>query len=42
MYYTFVDLEKIFDRLPTKVVNWALMKLGVDECFIRTIMALYT
>ena len=42
LYYTFVDLEKAFDRVPKKVVRWALRKLGVDEWLIRTVMALYT
>ena len=37
-----VDLEKAFDRVPREVVRWALMKLGVDEWPIRTVMALYT
>ena len=37
-----MDLEKAFDRVPREVVRWALQKLGVDEWFIRTAMALYT
>ena len=40
--YAFMDLEKAFDRVPRKVVRWALRKLGVDEWLIRTVMALYT
>ena len=27
----FVDLEKAFDRVPQKVIWWALRKLGVGE-----------
>ena len=42
LYYVFVDLEKAFDRVPMKVVRWALKKPGVDEWMIRTAMALYT
>ena len=42
LYYAFVDLEKSFDGVPKDVVRWALMKLGVDEWLIRTVMALYT
>ena len=38
LYYAFVDLEKAFDRFPREVVRWALMKLGVDEWLIRTVM----
>ena len=39
--YASVDL-KVFDRAPREVVRWALRKLGVDECLIRTVMALCT
>ena len=42
LYYTFVDLEKEFDRVPREVVRWALRNLGVAEWLIRTVMALYT
>ena len=42
LYYTFVDLEKAFDRVLREVVRWALRKLGVDEWLIHTVMALYT
>ena len=30
LYLAFVDLEKAFDRVPWKVIWWALRKLGVD------------
>ena len=42
LYYSFVDLEKAFDRVPREVVRWALRKLGVDEWLIHRVMALYT
>ena len=42
LYYAFVDLEKVFDRVQREVVRWALRKLGVNEWLIRTVMALYT
>ena len=42
LYYAFVDLEKVFDRVPREVVRWALRKLGVDERLSRTVMSLYT
>ena len=31
LYMAFVDLEKAFDQVPTKVIWWVLRKLGVDE-----------
>ena len=42
LYYAFVDLEKVFDRVPREVVRWALRMLGVNEWLIRTVMRLYT
>ena len=41
LYFTFVDLEKAFDRVPRKVVEWALRKVGLDEWIIQLIMAMY-
>ena len=34
--------KKAFDRVPRDVVRWTLKKLGVEEWFIGTVMALYT
>jgi len=31
LYSRFVDLEKAFDRIPRKVIRWAMRKLGVEE-----------
>ena len=39
---TFVDLEKVFERVPKEVVSCALRKLVVDEWLICTIMTFYT
>ena len=41
MYFVFVDLEKAFDRVPRKVLWWAMRKLGVEEWIIRLVQALY-
>ena len=41
LYLTFVDLEKAFDRVPRKVVDWALRKVGVEEWIIKVVMAMY-
>ena len=31
LYFTFVDLEKAFNRVPRQVVTWALRKVGLEE-----------
>ena len=41
MYFAFVDLEKAFDRVPRKVVWWALHKMGVLETLVKTVQAMY-
>ena len=33
LWWAFVDLKKAFDRVPRKVVEWAMRKLGVEEWF---------
>ena len=37
----FVDLEKAFDRVPRKVIEWALRKKGVEERLVRIVMEMY-
>ena len=44
LWMAFVDLEKVFDRVPMKVVRWALRYLhylGVDEWIVSVIRAMY-
>ena len=41
LYMAFVDLEKAFDRLPRKVIWWALRKLGVEEWIVRLVQGMY-
>ena len=41
LYLAFVDLEKAFDRVPRKVIWWAMRKLGVDEWAIRVVQGMY-
>ena len=36
-----VDLEKAFDRVPQKVIWWALRKLGVEEWIVRLVQGMY-
>ena len=35
IYFAFVDLEKAFDRVPRKVIWWALRTAGVDEWIVN-------
>ena len=37
----FVDLEKVFDRVPRKVSWWALWKLGVEEWIVWLVQGMY-
>ena len=37
----FVDLEKAFDRVPRKVLEWALRKKEIPEVLVRSVMSLY-
>ena len=42
LYMAFVDLEKAFDRVPRKVMWWALRKLDVDEWIVRLVHGMYS
>ena len=37
----FVDLEKAFDRVPRKDVEWAMRKKGIPETLVRAVISLY-
>ena len=41
LWIAFVDLEKVFDRVPREVVWWALRHLGVEEWLVTVIRAMY-
>ena len=41
LWMAFVDLEKVFDRVPQEVVWWALRCLGLDEWIVSVIKAMY-
>ena len=41
LYMAFIDLEKAFDRVPRKVIWWALRKLCVDEWIVRLVQGMY-
>ena len=37
----FVNLEMAFDRVPRKVMEWALRKKGLAEVLGQAVMSLY-
>ena len=41
LYMAFIDLEKVFDRVPRKVIWWALRKLRVEEWIVRLVQEMY-
>ena len=41
LYMCFVDFEKTFDRVPRKVIGWAMRKKGLPEVIEGAIMKLY-
>jgi len=42
LYFSFVDLEKAFDRVPREVIRWAMRKLRVEEWLVLAVMSTYT
>ena len=41
LYMSVVDLEIAFDRVPRKVLEWAMRKKGIPEVLVRSVMKLY-
>ena len=39
LYMCFVDLGKAFDRVPRKVIEWAMRKKGIPEDLVRSVMS---
>ena len=41
LYFAFVDLEKAFDRVPRKVLWWAMRSIGIDEWVVHLVQSMY-
>ena len=42
LYFAFVDLEKAFDRVPRKVLWWAMRVVGIPEWIIAVVQSMYS
>ena len=40
LYMCFVDLEEAFDRVPRKVMEWALRKKGLADVLVQAVISL--
>ena len=41
LYMCFVDLDKAIDRVPRKLLKWAMMKKGISDVLVRSVLSLY-
>ena len=41
LYICFMDVEKAFDRVPKKVMEWEMRKKDLPEIIVRVVMSLY-
>ena len=39
LYMCFVDIEKAFDRVPRKVMKWAMRKKGLPEVIVKVMVS---
>ena len=39
-YMCFVDVKKAFDRVPRKMLYWAMRKKEIPEVVVRSVMSL--
>ena len=39
LHFVFVDLEKVFDRVPQEVVQWSMIKLRAEDWLVSVVMA---
>ena len=41
LYVCFENLEKAFDRVQRKMMEWAMRKKGIPDVLVRSAMSLY-
>ena len=41
LYMCFVNLKKVFDGVPTKIMQWALRRKGLPEILVKAVVSLY-
>ena len=41
LYMCFVAIEKALDRIPRKVMEWAMRKISLPKVVVRAVMSLY-
>ena len=41
LYLCFVDLKKAFDRVPRKVLEWAMREKEIPDVLVRSVINLY-
>ena len=41
LYMCFMDLKKVFDRVPRRIMQWVLRKKGLPEILMKAVMSWY-
>ena len=41
IYFAYFDLEKAFNRVPRRILWWAMRKLRIDEWIIQIVKSMY-
>ena len=41
IYFTLIDLEKAFDRVPRKILWWAMLVVSVPEWIVVIVQVMY-
>jgi len=40
-YMVFIDLEKVYDKVPRKVLKWVLMRKGIPKTYSNVVLDMY-